>query len=61
MKFQNNALDIKEVIWNLKKKLELHELIKQRYVMNYVKAQRLSWFGNRNRMPENYTVKKIHK
>jgi len=28
---------------------------------NYVKAQRLSWFGHINRMPETSIVKKIHK
>jgi len=28
---------------------------------NYVKAQRLSWFGHTNRMPETSTVKRIHK
>jgi hypothetical protein len=29
--------------------------------MNYVKAQRLSWFGHINRMPETSIVKKIYK
>jgi len=36
-------------------------LIKHRNVINYVKAQRLSWFGHTNRMPETSTVKTIHK
>jgi len=29
--------------------------------MNYVKAQRLSWFGYINRMPVTSIVNKIHK
>jgi hypothetical protein len=40
---------------------ELDELIKHRNVINYVKAQRLSWFGHTNRMPEISIVKKVHK
>ena len=44
-----------------KTNIELYELIKHRKVINYVKAQRLSWFGHTNRMPETSIVKKIHK
>ena len=39
----------------------MDELIKHRNIINYVKAQRLSWFGHINRMPETSIVKKIHK
>jgi len=39
----------------------LDELIKRRNIINYVKAQRLNWFGHINRMPETSIVKKIHK
>jgi hypothetical protein len=39
----------------------MDELLKYRNVINYVKAQRLSWFGHINRMPGTGTVKKIHK
>jgi hypothetical protein len=39
----------------------LDESIKQRNVINYVKAQRLSWFGHIHRMAENVIVKKIYK
>ena len=35
--------------------------IKHRNIINYVKAQRLSWFGHINRMTETSIVKKIHK
>jgi len=47
--------------WSIKTNIELNELIKHRNMINYVKAQRLSWFGHINRMPETSTVKKIHK
>ena len=39
----------------------MDELIKHRNIINYVKAQRLSWFGHTNRMPETSIVKRIHK
>jgi len=39
----------------------LDEFIKHRNIINYVKTQRLSWFGHINRMPETSIVKKIHK
>ena len=38
----------------------MDELIKHRNIINYVKAQRLSWFRHINRMPETRIVKKIH-
>jgi hypothetical protein len=47
--------------WRIKTNIELDELIKHRNIINYVKAQRLSWFGHINRMPKNSIVKKIHK
>jgi len=47
--------------WGIKTKNELDELIKHRNLINYVKAQRLSWFGHINRMPESSIIKKIHK
>jgi hypothetical protein len=34
-------------------------LIKDKNIVNYIKAQRLSWFGHVQRMPDNRTVKKI--
>jgi hypothetical protein len=33
--------------WRIKTSKELDELIKQRNIKNYVKAQRLSWFGHK--------------
>jgi hypothetical protein len=47
--------------WRIKTNRELDKLIKHRNITHYVKAQRLSWFGHINRMPENSTVKKIYK
>ena len=47
-------------IWRIKTNKELDDLIKHRNI-NYVKAQRLSWFGHTNRMPETSVVKRIHK
>ena len=48
-------------IWRIKTNKELDELIKHWNTINYVKAQRLSWFGHTNRMAETGTVKRIHK
>ena len=36
-------------IWRIKINRELDELIKHRNIKNYVKTQRLSWFGHINR------------
>jgi hypothetical protein len=48
-------------IWRIKTNMELDELIKQRNIINYVKAKTLSWFGHTNRMPGTSIVKRIHK
>jgi len=39
--------------------VELDKLIKHKNIINYIKAQRLSWFGHVQRMPDTRTVKKI--
>jgi hypothetical protein len=39
----------------------MDELIKHWNITNYVKSQRLSWFGHINRMPETSIVRKIYK
>ena len=39
----------------------MDELINYRNVINYVKAQRVSWFGHINKMPETSIVRKIYK
>jgi hypothetical protein len=45
----------------IKTNIELDELIKNRNIISYVKAQRLSWFGHINRMPKTSILKKIYK
>jgi hypothetical protein len=46
-------------IWRVKTNEELDKLIKYKNIINYIKAQRLSWFGHVQRMPDTRTVKKI--
>jgi hypothetical protein len=48
-------------IWGIKTNKKLDELIKHRNIINYVKAQRVRWFGHTNRMPETSVVKRIYK
>ena len=44
-------------IWRIKANEELDELIKHKSIVNNIKAQRLSWFGHVQRMPDTRTVK----
>jgi hypothetical protein len=39
---------------------ELDELIRHKYITNYIK-HRLSWFGHLHQMPEERMVKKLYK
>ena len=48
-------------IWRIKTNKEFDELIKHRNIINYVKSQRMSWFGHKNRMPETSKIKRIRK
>ena len=48
-------------IWRIKTKEELDKLIKHKNIVNCIKAQRLSWFGHVQRMPDARTIKKIFK
>jgi hypothetical protein len=43
----------------LKTREGLDKLIKHKNIINHIKAQRLSWFGHVQRMPDTRTVKKI--
>jgi hypothetical protein len=45
-------------IWRIKTNEELDKLIKHKNIVSYIKAQRLSWFGHAQRMPDTRTVKK---
>jgi hypothetical protein len=40
---------------------ELDKLIKYKILINYIKVQRLRWFGHVQWMPDTRTVKKIFK
>ena len=48
-------------IWRIKTNEELDKLIKHYNIVNHIKAQRLSWFGHVQRMPDTRTVKKVFK
>jgi len=48
-------------IWRIKNNEELDKLIKHENIVNYIKAQRLSWFGHVQKMPETRAAKKILK
>jgi len=49
------------IIWGIKTNKELDKLINHWNIINYVKAQRLSWFGHKTRMPDTSIVRKIYK
>jgi hypothetical protein len=51
----------KDGSWRIKTNIELDELIQHRNIINYVKSQRLSWFGHIHRKPETSMVRNIHK
>jgi len=60
--FQINNFVLKhfcKVIIDKKSNEKLDKLIKHKNIINYIKAQRLSWFGHVQRMPDTRTVKKI--
>ena len=46
-------------IWRINTNEELDKLIKHKNIVNYIKAQRLSWFCHVQRMADSTTVKKI--
>jgi len=48
-------------IWRIKSNEELDKLINHENIVNYIKAQRLRWFGHVQRMPETRAAKKIFK
>jgi hypothetical protein len=43
-------------IWRIKTNEELGKLKKRKNIVNHIKAQRLSWFGHAQRMPDTRTV-----
>jgi hypothetical protein len=63
--FERNILRIifgptkENQIWRIKTSEELDKLIKHKNIVNYIKVQRLSWFGHVQRKLDTRTVKKI--
>jgi len=45
-------------IWRIKTNEELDKLIKHKNTINHIKAQRLSWFGHVQSMPDTKTVRR---
>jgi hypothetical protein len=48
-------------LWRFKTNEELDNLIRHKNIVNHIKAQRLSWFGHIQRMPDTRTSKKLCK
>ena len=44
-------------IWRIKTNKQLDGLLNYQSIINYVKAQRLSWFGHKNRMSDTSIVR----
>ena len=44
--------------WRIKTNNELNKLIKNKTIINYIKSQKLGWFGHVCRMPDKRVVKK---
>jgi hypothetical protein len=44
--------------WQIKSNDELNRLIGNKNIINYIKVQRLAWFGHVHCMPDNSMVKK---
>jgi len=47
--------------WRIKTNDELDKLIRHKNIINYLKAQRLSWFGHLHGMSEERMVEKVYK
>ena len=46
--------------WRIKSNEELNRLIGNKNIINFIKAQRLAWFGHLHSMPDNSMVKKVY-
>jgi hypothetical protein len=47
-------------MWRIKLNEELKRLTGNKNIINYIKAQRLAWFGHVHFMPDNSMVKKVY-
>jgi hypothetical protein len=50
----------KDGIWWIKSNEELNRLTGNKNIINYIKAQRLAWFGHVHRMPDKKKKKKVY-
>ena len=50
----------KDGTWRIKTNEELNRLTDNKNIINYIKAQRLAWFGHVQRMPDTSMVKKVY-
>jgi hypothetical protein len=48
-------------LWRIKINGELDDLIQQKYIMMFIKYQRIKWLGHVERMPKNREVTRIYK
>ena len=46
--------------WRIKSNEELNRLTGNKSIINYIKAQRLAWFGHVHRMPDDSVVKRVY-
>jgi hypothetical protein len=51
---------VRDGAWRIKSNEELNRLIGNKNIINYIKAQRLAWFGQVQRMPDDRMVKKVY-
>jgi hypothetical protein len=50
----------KDGTWQIKSNEELNRLTGNKNIINYIKAQRLAWFGHVHCMADNSMVKKVY-
>jgi len=50
----------KDGTWGIKTNEELNRLTDNKNIINYIKAQRLAWFGHVHRMPDTSMVNKVY-
>jgi hypothetical protein len=46
--------------WRIQSNGELNRLMGNKNIINYIKAQRLAWFGHVHLMPDDRMVKKVY-
>jgi hypothetical protein len=51
---------LRDSTWRIKSNEELNRLIRNKNIINYIKAQRLAWFGHVHRIPDDRMVKKVY-